>query len=217
MQAISNIFVLYPEKNRFSSNTYLIIGKEPLLIDPGSHSKEYLQKFLIENGLNFGDIKKIILTHAHADHFSSGQYFKNAIFYISEEDGQYLKTRDNFYTMSEFFANKFYPENLKYIKEDDFFDLGCQKLFVIITPGHTLGGLCLYDKENSLLFSGDILFEDSCGRFDLISSDKNSVIDSLKKLQQINFKILLSGHGMVFTSSKEDQKENITQILKQIK
>ena len=46
MQVIKDLFILYPEKDSFSSNTYLLIGHKPTIIDPGNHAKEYLKKFL---------------------------------------------------------------------------------------------------------------------------------------------------------------------------
>jgi len=214
MQVTTDVFVLYPETNNFSSNTYLITGKEPLLIDPGLHSKEHLGAFLKSRGYKFSDIKKIIITHAHADHFASGKYFPKATFFISEQDGLYLKTKDDFYTISEVFVNKYYPDNLSFLKNDEYIDIGSSKFKVLITPGHTSGSISLYDKKNGIFISGDVLFEDSCGRFDLISSSKAEIISSLKKIKALDFKILLSGHGLVFNSSEEAQKKNLEQILK---
>lgn len=216
MLTAKNIFVLYPEQARFSCNTYLAVGREPLLIDPGLHSKAHLEDFLNESGFDFKDIKNVLLTHAHADHFGSGKFFKNADFICSEEDGAYLKIKDSFYTMSEALNNNFYPENIRSISGGEEIDLGPIKFKVILTPGHTFGSICLYDKNNSLLISGDTLFKDACGRFDLISSDKESMQRSLKKLLKLEFSILLPGHGIVYNTDPEQQKENIKNILKSL-
>jgi glyoxylase-like metal-dependent hydrolase (beta-lactamase superfamily II) len=217
MFTTKNVFVLYPEQSSFSCNTYLIIGKEPLLIDPGLHSKKYLAEFIEDSGFDFKDIKKVLLTHAHADHFGSGKFFKNADFICSEEDGGYLKTRDLFYTMSEAFNNSFYPEDIVEISDGANIDLGPLRFKIILTPGHTFGSICLYDENNSLLISGDTLFKDACGRFDLISSDKDSMIKSLNKLLKLEFSVLLPGHGIIYNTESEFQKENIKNILEYLK
>lgn len=39
--------------------------------------------------------------------------------------------------------------------DGDVFDLGGRRLEVIHTPGHSPGSICLLDKENRLLFTGD--------------------------------------------------------------
>jgi len=217
MLTTKNVFVLYPEQSSFSCNTYLIVGKEPLLIDPGLHSKNYLENFLGESGFDFKDIKKVFLTHVHADHFGSGKFFKKADFFCSEEEQGYLNTKDSFYTMSEAFNNSFFPENTRGITDNNNIDLGPVKFRAILTPGHTFGSVCLYDENNSVLISGDTLFKDACGRFDLISSDRASMIKSLNKLLQIDFSVLLPGHGIIYNAEIEQQKENIKNILNYLK
>jgi glyoxylase-like metal-dependent hydrolase (beta-lactamase superfamily II) len=41
------------------------------------------------------------------------------------------------------------------VKDGDIFNLGGRHIQVIGTPGHTPGSICLLDKENKLLFTGD--------------------------------------------------------------
>ncbi len=45
--------------------------------------------------------------------------------------------------------------NVSTVQEGDIFYLGGRKLKVLAVPGHTSGSICLLDKENELLFSGD--------------------------------------------------------------
>lgn len=54
-----------------STNCYYISGSSPTLIDPGVYSPDAfrsLQTGLRELGSDIGDIRRIILTHAHSDH-----------------------------------------------------------------------------------------------------------------------------------------------------
>lgn len=41
-----------------------------------------------------------------------------------------------------------------YVREGDTLDYGGRKLEVILTPGHTPGHACLYDRENKVMFLG---------------------------------------------------------------
>ena len=62
-----------------SVNVYLIQEPEPVLIDAGYNSPECwaaLQSGLAEFGLTAGDLRKVIVTHPHVDHY--GLAAKNA-------------------------------------------------------------------------------------------------------------------------------------------
>lgn len=58
-------------------NCYLIKGPEIVLVDCGEYSKksvEALQKALQEHGIQFKDIAKVYITHAHVDHIGMAGY-----------------------------------------------------------------------------------------------------------------------------------------------
>lgn len=56
---------------------------------------------------------------------------------------------------------------------------------VLHTPGHTNGSICLYSKEDKVLFSGDTLFRHSYGRTDLGGSEAQ-IMKSLRRLLQLD-------------------------------
>lgn len=78
------------------TNTYLIIDEPITLIDTGPatrEAKEYLNKSLADLGYTVKDIERIILTHAHLDHFGLARWISDisgAQVYIHEDD-QYNK------------------------------------------------------------------------------------------------------------------------------
>jgi hydroxyacylglutathione hydrolase len=51
---------------------------------------------------------------------------------------------------------------------------------VIATPGHSPGGICVYHRDEKILFSGDTLFKRSIGRADLPGSDHGALISSIE-------------------------------------
>ena len=68
---------------------------------------------------------------------------------------------------------------------------------VIHTPGHEPGCVCYYLRDENVLFSGDTLFADCCGRTDLKGSSPAQMRKSLLKLQTIirPDTRILPGHG----------------------
>jgi hydroxyacylglutathione hydrolase len=78
-------------------------------------------------------------------------------------------------------------------------------LLVIETPGHTVGSIALYDKENMRVFSGDTLFAGTVGRTDLPESRPDEILKSIKeKLFVLPKKTkVYPGHGT--SSTIEDE------------
>ena len=73
---------------------------------------------------------------------------------------------------------------------------------VLETPGHTEGSICYICKDT--IFSGDTLFQGSCGRTDLPTGNWNDIIQSLKKLAALpgDYQVY-SGHGPATTLETE--------------
>ena len=54
-----------------------------------------------------------------------------------------------------------------------------------------------------MLFSGDTLFALGIGRTDLKTASAKELMDSLNKLQNLEYNLLLPGHGESSTSAKQ--------------
>lgn len=81
---------------------------------------------------------------------------------------------------------------------------GHTKLKAIATPGHTRGSMCFYSQESGVLFSGDTLFCDSCGRTDLEGGNPDAIQRSLLRLATLpNDTQVFCGHGPSTTIGKE--------------
>ena len=98
-------------------------------------------------------------------------------------------------------------------RDGDVFDLGDCRLRVIETPGHTIGSICLYDEVSSDLFSGDCFFVDGVGRCDHPTASPDDMRASLRKLRDIDFSGLYSGHGPVVKSDGKRFLEKAIQIM----
>jgi hydroxyacylglutathione hydrolase len=84
---------------------------------------------------------------------------------------------------------------------------------VIHTPGHTQGSVCFFDRAQKMLFSGDLLFKGSVGRWDLPSGNKEQLLNSINAVKRLDFEMLFPGHGLIL---REQQRENIESVLKQL-
>jgi glyoxylase-like metal-dependent hydrolase (beta-lactamase superfamily II) len=86
------------------------------------------------------------------------------------------------------------------------FPLGSGSLNIIHTPGHTPGSVCFHAQgDQSVLFTGDTLFEGSIGRTDLWGGSFEQIIDSIQnRLMTLDDRLqVLPGHGESTTIGEE--------------
>lgn len=69
------------------------------------------------------------------------------------------------------------------LDENHVFDFGDEKAKILETPGHTLGGVCLYYPKSKVLFSGDTLFSLGCGR--LFEGTSEMMWNSFQKILEL--------------------------------
>jgi len=94
------------------------------------------------------------------------------------------------YVFSEILKSGISPEDISTIVNTHY---KISDFEVIHTPGHTRGGICLFDGE--ILISGDTIFANGgIGRMD-IGGSYEDMINSLEKLKNLNSEYLLPGHG----------------------
>ena len=186
---ISNNIIFIPGYN-IDSNCYLIGNT---LIDTGAGLDEnYLTSQLEKHNVKKEDINLIINTHCHFDHIGGNYIFENAKIAIHTLDEISLKNKDTLGTSFNAFETS--PDNSKVdIELNDGDTISGFK--VIHTPGHTSGGICLWDGTN--LISGDTVFaHGGVGRFD-IGGNFQDLKESVHKLTELNVINLLPGHGPI--------------------
>ena len=70
--------------------------------------------------------------------------------------------------------------------------------------GRTEGSVCLLDRTNRLLLSGDTLFAGSWGRTDLPGGSEEQMAESLRRLVGLEDRLrVLPGHGAATTIAAE--------------
>jgi glyoxylase-like metal-dependent hydrolase (beta-lactamase superfamily II) len=77
------------------------------------------------------------------------------------------------------------------------------RLQAILTPGHTPGHICVYDRENKLFFSGDHILVEITPHISpshLTSHDQlGQYLEALRKVQPLDVKLVLPAHERPFT------------------
>ncbi len=172
------------------ANAYLVDGT--ILIDVGMDGRFINSE--LKKSIRLTDLTTIILTHCHYDHSGGAGEVAAATgakIAIHADDAPLLT--EGYASASTMFgkgAPKFKPDIL--LKGGDVIG----DLEVIHTPGHTPGGICLYDIRTGNLFSGDTVFQNgSFGRTDLYGGSRTKLIASIKRLTLLNVKAMYPGHG----------------------
>lgn len=176
-------------------NVYLVDGE--LLIDAGTGNYFGDMKKEIEGLCDPKNIKLLVNTHCHYDHVGGNKKFRDWLkleVAAHSMDKNSVETGNG--TVAELFGQKYRIMSVdKTLKEGSIIKTSNFSFEVLHTPGHTPGSICLFDKDKKVLFSGDTLFENNVGRTDLPGGDKEQLMNSLRKLSELNIEYLLPGHG----------------------
>ncbi|NWF77013.1 MAG: MBL fold metallo-hydrolase [Chloroflexi bacterium] len=226
-----------PRSASWSTNVYAIEGSDGhILVDSGWDSQESLwalQEGLKAAHLKLRDIKKVVITHIHPDHYGLSTKIKQicgAQVAIHKIDADFIfprykdfadlmqKTEDllrqNGVPADELpqlvgaslWMNKYVTPDLPEVKleDGDVISNGSFEFEVLWTPGHSLGHVCLYERNRRFIITGDHVLYDT---FPHVSFNPQSggnplanYISALKKLESFNVHFILPGHGPVFNA-----------------
>ena len=188
--------------NTFQENTFILWDNttDCIIIDPGCYERNEeleLVDFINKNNLN---PVKLINTHCHIDHILGNKFVSekwDLELYMNKIDLPLLEGAGDIAKMYGFKNYKGSPYPKHYLEEGDILEFGEGKLEILFTPGHAPGHICLFNKEEGFIVSGDVLFNGSIGRTDLPGGDFDTLIESIKtKLMTLQDEtIVYCGHG----------------------
>ena len=162
---------------QIETNCYIAADEDTLecaIIDPGDESNTILD-YIEDHKLK---PKYIFLTHGHFDHTMA----VNAVY--AETGATVCMNQKDAGAVLDNAPFRFNPpKDTIWYGEGDVFNVGSLRFEVIETPGHTPGGVCLICGD--VIFTGDTLFRDSCGRTDLYGGDMRTLMKSLKRLYDL--------------------------------
>jgi len=211
-------------------NVFLVHdGGEGALIDSGFGDPTSIKErvaFLRERS----DVKvrRIVLTHHHFDHTSGASQLRDetgaqTVLHADEEkflkdwqaevpqDIEVLKEQKELAEQVEKFRKQAAEAgpDLK-VSDGDTITVGGLTVEVVHTPGHTLGSMCLYLREERALFTGDTAL--GLGTVAISPpphGDMALYLQSLERLKGYDCAVMLPGHGQAVHDVKRKLQELI--------
>lgn len=204
----------------FEVNCYVVYDpneKKAAIIDPGivdNREIDAIDSFLKKNDL---EVVCIINTHLHIDHVvaNMGLSQKYNVDVLAHEDDKILGAR--LLDQARQFGLPFRIENAgvtRYLSDGEKIKIGEGELEVIHVPGHSPGGIALYDAKDNFIITGDSLFNGSIGRTDLPGGNLAKLLESVKKrLYSLpDDTVVYPGHGPSSTIGKEKRTNPYVRI-----
>ncbi len=189
------IINLYP--GSLGSNCFLLEeAGQAFVVDPSAASSAILRRVEADGCTLAG----IILTHGHFDHIMSIDTLRDAVpglrVYLHEGDAPMLTDGHKNAFATFFGQDRAWRVADVLLHEGDVLTLGGTKLEILHTPGHSPGSVCLLCREDGVLFTGDTLFSDNVGRWDLWGGSEPVLRQSLARLGTLDRHLTIyPGHG----------------------
>jgi glyoxylase-like metal-dependent hydrolase (beta-lactamase superfamily II) len=223
MTKITESLSLIPGRDEMIPDSHVYLIGQPdsgdlSLVDAGlmGHGA-YKLKEIAAGGVKPADIKRIIMTHTHLDHIGCLRELIDAIpsleVWVHESEAGQLEAGDDrtVYGMEMFKQMCRMQYSLKEgdfkfkvdrrLKEGDELNIGGETWTVLHIPGHSAGGIGLWNAAGGVLIPGDVVYADnSIGRFDLYGADAGTLAASLTRLGGLDVKVLLPGHNRIVTN-----------------
>ncbi len=166
----------------YDTNCYIIIdeeSKKAAVIDPGDAPDEFLNYFE-KKGY---ELEGILLTHGHWDHITGVEKlvakYGVKIYAMQQEKELLLLPQLNGSIQHR--EEVSLSVGIEFLEGGETLEFAGCVIKVIATPGHTAGGCCYYIAEENVLFSGDTLFANTVGRWDLPTGSERVLKQSIRE------------------------------------
>jgi len=167
-------------------NVYLIEEDPLTIIDTGPHTEEAIKAFkagMASLGHGVSAIKRIIISHAHADHFGMARFLaeeSGARVYVHAWDAADVTSETDYAPFKRMLTRVGVPpellekldagnarfrqyerrlDSVEILNDGDEIVFDHESLTVVHTPGHTPGSICLLRESNRMMFSADTVLK----------------------------------------------------------
>jgi glyoxylase-like metal-dependent hydrolase (beta-lactamase superfamily II) len=196
-EILDKIFLISEPGHAEWINSYLLKTEPPVLIDTGMGIGDISRVVRQLLGKEDLDDVLVINTHSHYDHIGGNHAFHNIAIHDSEkqllyapqkkEIMDYIIDKKNFIRLPppEFDPTTFkiVPSHATRLLQDGgIIELDDRSLKIIHAPGHSPGSICLFDDDNKVLFSGDVIYEGPLYAH-LEGSNVKTYYETMKKLR----------------------------------
>jgi len=215
MKFTDDIYV-YEWKNFFENNcnSFYIGGGVGALIDPGLSSYvPNLLENMHQDGILESDIRYVINTHSHPDHYEGSMHFKDSDVKIALHEKEIEFMQGEGASLYNLFGMNPPDIKISLIMAEGKIFLGSETFEIHHIPGHSPGSIGLYWPERKALFPGDVIFYQNVGRTDFSGGNGHLLKQSISALSQLDVDMLFPGH-MNIIAGTERVKQNF-QIVQQ--
>ena len=187
------------------TNCYIVGCEETrkgVIIDPCDEAEKILE-IVEDEGLH---IEYVLNTHAHFDHILANGPVVSATgapLALHPLDLPLLRERGGASLFGIDAPRS--PEPDMELEEGGIISFGTHNLEVLFTPGHSPGHVSFYEKQEGVLFDGDVVFAGSVGRTDLPGASTEVLMRSInEKIRPLPAETkLFPGHGPPTTLADE--------------
>lgn len=201
---------LYFVGNTWCSSHLIDTGEGLILLDvPCLNELAYLINSIYTLGFRLADLKYIVVSHAHCDHYGSVRalvHLTGAKTFIGEIDGRDMLDHPDRFAKHNVMGHRvdecFEPDVL--LQDGDVIRLGNTEIRCVLTPGHTIGCMShfwtAYDGQESKrvgIYGGAgflALQEGFIKKMGLPSDIRQTFADSIEKVFDEEVDIMLGNH-----------------------
>ncbi|HEU4487854.1 MAG TPA: MBL fold metallo-hydrolase [Actinomycetota bacterium] len=187
----TGIFSLAGQDFEVEDNIWLVGDEREVLVVDAAHDAS-----AITERVGGRKAVAIVCTHGHNDHINAAPELADA-----------LAARIGLHPADRMLWDQQHPDRGPdfALSDGDSIAIAGATLEVIHTPGHTPGGVCLYDSSGGRLFGGDTLFQGGPGATGRDYSDFEVIISSIRDrlLTLPEDTVVYPGHGETTTIGAE--------------
>jgi glyoxylase-like metal-dependent hydrolase (beta-lactamase superfamily II) len=165
-------------------NCFIVRAKDSdrgLIVDPGEEADRLIEAL---GPIGITTVDAILVTHTHFDHIGAVAPVARATgapVYCPELETQVLANIMDYVPWPGFGPFESYEADHT-VKGGERLELAGLGIDVVFTPGHSPGHVTYAIEDESAIFSGDVLFQDSVGRVDLPGGDWPTLLRSIETL-----------------------------------
>ncbi|MER8440624.1 MBL fold metallo-hydrolase [Mesorhizobium sp. M1312] len=189
----------------FRCNIWHVRGRDrDLLFDTG------LGHFSLRSHVRLVTERKLtcVASHTHFDHIGCHHEFPDRCVHAAE--AEILADPRNEWTVADRYATDAMFDGMpqgwdtasyrilpapadRLLEQGDVVDLGDRAFEVIHTPGHSPGGIALYEKKTGILLSGDIIYDGPLID-DVYHSAVDDYVETLQRMRELDIAVVHGGH-----------------------
>ncbi len=179
---------------------YLIGNQNLVLIDAGYREDHTVEKISRVIAHSSRKLKTLVLTHGHIDHSGAipdlKENFQPKV--MAHKLERPVLARRNLEAMVD-----------EWIEGEPRLESELGELLVIATPGHSPGHISLYLEKEAILFTGDLIVGEGTSFVGPPDGDMSEYLASLKKVRELEVRLMLPGHGPVIRDPARHLKDLI--------